>query len=36
MEGEGVEAIADATRALTLEVERIDEDVLIRARMKEW
>jgi diaminohydroxyphosphoribosylaminopyrimidine deaminase / 5-amino-6-(5-phosphoribosylamino)uracil reductase len=36
LEGEGVEAIAEATRALTLEVERIDEDVLVRARLKEW
>lgn len=36
LEGEGVEAIAEATRALTLDVERIDEDVLIRARLREW
>jgi diaminohydroxyphosphoribosylaminopyrimidine deaminase/5-amino-6-(5-phosphoribosylamino)uracil reductase len=36
IEGEGTEAIAEATRALSLDVERIDEDVLIRARMKEW
>jgi diaminohydroxyphosphoribosylaminopyrimidine deaminase/5-amino-6-(5-phosphoribosylamino)uracil reductase len=36
LEGEGVEAIADAVRALTVEVDRIDGDVLIRARLKEW
>jgi diaminohydroxyphosphoribosylaminopyrimidine deaminase/5-amino-6-(5-phosphoribosylamino)uracil reductase len=36
LEGEGMEAIAEATRALTLDVERIDEDVLIRARLREW
>jgi diaminohydroxyphosphoribosylaminopyrimidine deaminase/5-amino-6-(5-phosphoribosylamino)uracil reductase len=36
VDGEGSEAIADATRALTLDVERIDGDLLIRARLKEW
>jgi diaminohydroxyphosphoribosylaminopyrimidine deaminase / 5-amino-6-(5-phosphoribosylamino)uracil reductase len=36
LEGEGAEAIGDALRALTLDVERIEEDVLIRARLKEW
>ena len=36
LEGEGVEAIADAVRALTLECERVGEDVLVSARMKEW
>ena len=36
LEGEGVERVADATRALTLEVERVGDDVLIAARMKEW
>jgi diaminohydroxyphosphoribosylaminopyrimidine deaminase/5-amino-6-(5-phosphoribosylamino)uracil reductase len=36
LEGEGVEAIADAVRALTLDVERVDEDLLISARLKEW
>ena len=36
LEGEGVEAIADAVRALTLDCERIGEDVLISARIKEW
>jgi diaminohydroxyphosphoribosylaminopyrimidine deaminase/5-amino-6-(5-phosphoribosylamino)uracil reductase len=36
LEGEGVEKIADAIRALTLECERVGEDLLISARMKEW
>ena len=36
LEGEGAEAIANAARALTLEVEWVEEDLLIRARMKEW
>jgi diaminohydroxyphosphoribosylaminopyrimidine deaminase/5-amino-6-(5-phosphoribosylamino)uracil reductase len=36
LEGEGVDAIADAVRALTLECERIGEDVLVSARIKEW
>ena len=36
LEGEGAEAIAEATRALSLDVERIDGDVLIRVRLKEW
>src|SRR5919109_1374194 len=36
LEGEGVERIAEATRALTLECERLADDVLISARMKEW
>jgi diaminohydroxyphosphoribosylaminopyrimidine deaminase/5-amino-6-(5-phosphoribosylamino)uracil reductase len=36
LEGEGVDAIADATRALTLECERIGEDLLVSARVKEW
>ena len=36
LEGEGVEAIADAVRALTLECERVDEDLLVSARMREW
>jgi diaminohydroxyphosphoribosylaminopyrimidine deaminase/5-amino-6-(5-phosphoribosylamino)uracil reductase len=34
--GEGIESIADAVRALTLESERVGEDVLISARIKEW
>ena len=36
LEGEGAERIAEATRALALEVERIGDDVLISARMREW
>jgi diaminohydroxyphosphoribosylaminopyrimidine deaminase/5-amino-6-(5-phosphoribosylamino)uracil reductase len=36
IEGEGVEQIADAVRALTLECERVDEDLLVSARLKEW
>ncbi len=36
VEGEGAEKIADATRALSTDVEVIDEDVLITARLKEW
>jgi diaminohydroxyphosphoribosylaminopyrimidine deaminase/5-amino-6-(5-phosphoribosylamino)uracil reductase len=36
LEGEGIEAIAEARRALHSEVERIGDDVLITARLKEW
>ncbi len=36
LEGEGAERIAEATRALSLDVERIGSDVLISARLKEW
>jgi diaminohydroxyphosphoribosylaminopyrimidine deaminase/5-amino-6-(5-phosphoribosylamino)uracil reductase len=36
VEGQGVELIGDATRAVHTEVERIDEDVLIVARLREW
>jgi diaminohydroxyphosphoribosylaminopyrimidine deaminase / 5-amino-6-(5-phosphoribosylamino)uracil reductase len=36
LEGEGVAAIDDATRALSLDVERLGDDVLIRARLREW
>jgi diaminohydroxyphosphoribosylaminopyrimidine deaminase / 5-amino-6-(5-phosphoribosylamino)uracil reductase len=36
LEGEGVEQIADAVRALTLDCERIGEDLLISARIREW
>jgi diaminohydroxyphosphoribosylaminopyrimidine deaminase/5-amino-6-(5-phosphoribosylamino)uracil reductase len=36
LEGEGVERIADALRALTLECEPSGADVLISARLKEW
>ncbi len=36
LEGEGVDMIADAARALTLDCERVGADLLISARMKEW
>jgi diaminohydroxyphosphoribosylaminopyrimidine deaminase/5-amino-6-(5-phosphoribosylamino)uracil reductase len=36
LEGEGVEAIVDASRALTFECERVEDDLLISARMREW
>jgi len=36
LEGEGAERIAEATRALTLDVERIADDLLISARLREW
>lgn len=36
IEGEGVELIDDAVRAVAVEVERIDDDVLITARLREW
>jgi diaminohydroxyphosphoribosylaminopyrimidine deaminase / 5-amino-6-(5-phosphoribosylamino)uracil reductase len=36
LEGEGVEAIADAVRALSLDCERIGEDLLVSARIREW
>jgi diaminohydroxyphosphoribosylaminopyrimidine deaminase/5-amino-6-(5-phosphoribosylamino)uracil reductase len=36
IEGEGAELIADAVKALTLSCERVGEDLLVAARMKEW
>jgi diaminohydroxyphosphoribosylaminopyrimidine deaminase/5-amino-6-(5-phosphoribosylamino)uracil reductase len=36
VEGEGVELIADAPRALHTTVERIEDDVLVTARLREW
>jgi len=36
MEGEGVERIADAVRALTLDCDRVGDDVLVSARLREW
>jgi diaminohydroxyphosphoribosylaminopyrimidine deaminase/5-amino-6-(5-phosphoribosylamino)uracil reductase len=36
LEGEGVDAIADAARALTLECDRVGADLLVSARIKEW
>jgi diaminohydroxyphosphoribosylaminopyrimidine deaminase/5-amino-6-(5-phosphoribosylamino)uracil reductase len=36
LEGEGVERISEAVRALTLDCERVGEDLLVSARIKEW
>ncbi len=36
LEGEGVEQIADAMRAMTLECEHVGDDLLVSARLKEW
>jgi diaminohydroxyphosphoribosylaminopyrimidine deaminase / 5-amino-6-(5-phosphoribosylamino)uracil reductase len=36
VEGIGIELIAAAPRALEVEVDRLDDDVLIVARLKEW
>jgi diaminohydroxyphosphoribosylaminopyrimidine deaminase / 5-amino-6-(5-phosphoribosylamino)uracil reductase len=36
LEGEGVERISDALRALSLECERVGEDLLVSARLREW
>jgi diaminohydroxyphosphoribosylaminopyrimidine deaminase/5-amino-6-(5-phosphoribosylamino)uracil reductase len=36
VEGIGIELIAGAPRALEVDVERLDDDVLIVARLKEW
>jgi hypothetical protein len=36
MEGEGVELISEAHRALAFEWERVGEDLLIAARLREW
>jgi diaminohydroxyphosphoribosylaminopyrimidine deaminase/5-amino-6-(5-phosphoribosylamino)uracil reductase len=36
IEGEGHERVAEAVRALSLDCESIDEDLLISARLKEW
>jgi diaminohydroxyphosphoribosylaminopyrimidine deaminase/5-amino-6-(5-phosphoribosylamino)uracil reductase len=36
IEGEGVERIAAATRALTLDCQRVAEDILVTARLREW
>ena len=36
LEGEGVERISDALRALTLDCERVADDLLISARLREW
>ena len=36
LEGEGVERIAQATRALAMQVQQVGEDVLLSARLREW
>ncbi|MBV9818613.1 MAG: bifunctional diaminohydroxyphosphoribosylaminopyrimidine deaminase/5-amino-6-(5-phosphoribosylamino)uracil reductase RibD [Solirubrobacterales bacterium] len=36
LEGEGADAIAAAVRTLTLDCERIDSDLLVSARLREW
>lgn len=36
LEGEGVERISEALRALTMDCERVGEDLLITARLREW
>ncbi len=36
LEGEGVETVAEALRAQTLECEQLGEDLLLRARLREW
>jgi diaminohydroxyphosphoribosylaminopyrimidine deaminase/5-amino-6-(5-phosphoribosylamino)uracil reductase len=36
VEGEGVATIAEAARAMATEVERIEDDVLVTARLREW
>jgi len=36
VEGEGVATIAEAFRAEATDVERIEDDVLVTARLKEW
>jgi diaminohydroxyphosphoribosylaminopyrimidine deaminase/5-amino-6-(5-phosphoribosylamino)uracil reductase len=36
LEGEGAERISEALRALTLDSERVGDDLLISARLREW
>jgi diaminohydroxyphosphoribosylaminopyrimidine deaminase/5-amino-6-(5-phosphoribosylamino)uracil reductase len=36
IEGEGVELIADAARALTLDCDQVGDDLLVSARIKDW
>jgi diaminohydroxyphosphoribosylaminopyrimidine deaminase / 5-amino-6-(5-phosphoribosylamino)uracil reductase len=36
LEGSGAERIAEAARAMALECERVDDDVLLVARLREW
>jgi diaminohydroxyphosphoribosylaminopyrimidine deaminase/5-amino-6-(5-phosphoribosylamino)uracil reductase len=36
LEGEGVDQISEAVRALTLDCERVGDDLLVSARIREW
>jgi diaminohydroxyphosphoribosylaminopyrimidine deaminase/5-amino-6-(5-phosphoribosylamino)uracil reductase len=36
LEGEGVERISEALRALTLDCEKVADDLLVSARLREW
>ena len=36
LEGGGVEHISEAVRTLTFECERVGEDILVSARLREW
>jgi diaminohydroxyphosphoribosylaminopyrimidine deaminase/5-amino-6-(5-phosphoribosylamino)uracil reductase len=36
LEGEGVERIHEATRALSFDCERVGEDILVSTRLREW
>ncbi len=36
LESDGVEFVADAVRSLTLECDRIGDDLLVTARLREW
>ncbi len=36
LEGEGVETVAEARRAVSVEVQQVAEDVLVTARLKDW
>jgi diaminohydroxyphosphoribosylaminopyrimidine deaminase/5-amino-6-(5-phosphoribosylamino)uracil reductase len=36
LEGEGVERISEAVRSLTLDCERVGEDLLVSARIRKW
>ena len=36
LEGEGVERISEALRALAFSWERVGEDLLVSARLREW
>ena len=36
LEGQGAERLVDASRALTISCEQIEDDVLLSARLREW